>query len=319
MIRVAILDDYQNVALKLADWASLGADVEVVSFNRNLGNVEDAAQALADFDVISIMRERMPFGRPIIERLPKLKLVISTGPRNRSLDAAACRERGIVACFTRQGEKVPPTLEIAWTLLFGASRNVFREDRAMREGRWQEGLGMSLGGRTFGLLGLGNLGKGMARIAKAFGMDVIAWSQNLTPEKAEAGGARWVSKDDLFAQSDAISVHLILSDRTRGLVGAREFGLMKPTAVFVNTSRGPIVQEAALIDALRTNRIRAAGLDVYDVEPLPVDHPFRSMENVVLSPHLGYATDANFRAYFADTVESIQAWRNGAPVRVVQD
>ena len=319
MIRVCILDDYQNVATKLADWSALGPDFEVVSFNQNLGSVNEVAKALADFDVVSIMRERMPFRRELIERLPKLKLVISTGPRNRSLDSAACRERGVVACFTRQGEKVPPTLEIAWTLMLGASRNVFREDRAMRAGRWQDGLGMSLGGRTLGLLGLGNLGKGMARIAQGFGMEVIAWSQNLTPEKADAGGAKWVSKDELFSRSDAISVHLVLSDRTRGLVGAREFGLMKPTAIFVNTSRGPIVDEPALIDALRQKRIRAAGLDVYDIEPLPVDHPFRSMENVVLSPHLGYATEANFRAYFADTVESIIAWKNGAPVRVVQD
>ncbi len=319
MLRIAILDDYQNVAQSLADWSQVGPDAEVVSFNRNLATIDEAAKALADFDVISIMRERMPFGRAIIERLPKLKLVISTGPRNRSLDSTACRERGIVACFTRQGEKIPPTLEIATTLLLGASRNVFREDRAMREGRWQDGLGKALSGGTLGLLGLGNLGKGMARIGKAFGMDIVAWSQNLTPEKAAEGGATWVSKEDLFRRADAISVHLILSDRTRGLVGADDFARMKPSGIFVNTSRGPIVQESALIHALKSGQIRAAGLDVYDVEPLPVDHPFRSMDNVVLSPHLGYATETNFRAYFADTVESIAAWRNGAPVRVIQD
>lgn len=319
MLRIAICDDYQNIAKSLADWSSIGPDADIVSFSRNLGSVDEAAEALKDFDVISIMRERMSFGRALIERLPRLKLVISTGPRNRSLDAAACRERGIVACSTRQGEKVPPTLEIATTLLFGLSRNVFAEDRAVRAGRWQDGLGRSLSGGTLGLLGLGNLGRGMARIAKAFEMEVIAWSQNLTPEKAEAGGARWVSKEELFARSDAISVHLVLSERTRGLVGAEDFARMKPTAIFVNTSRGPIVDEAALINALRTGRIRGAGLDVYDMEPLPADHPFRTMENVVLSPHLGYATQANFRAYYADTVECIVAWRKGAPVRVVQD
>jgi D-3-phosphoglycerate dehydrogenase len=319
MIRVAILDDYQNVALKLADWSKLGPDVEVVSFTKNMASVDEAAAALADFDAVSIMRERMKFGRDLIERLPKLKLIVTTGGKNRSLDTAACRERGIICCGTGQGEKVPPTLEIAWALLLGAARNVFREDRAMRAGRWQDDLGMAIAGRTLGVLGLGNLGKGVARIGKAFGMDVIAWSQNLTPEKAAEGGATYVSKDELFSRADAISIHMVLSDRSRGLVGARELALMKPTAIIVNTSRGPIIDEAALISALREKRIRAAGLDVYDIEPLPADHPLRSMENVVLSPHLGYATEGNFRAYFDHTIEAIIAWRKGAPIRVIEE
>jgi D-3-phosphoglycerate dehydrogenase len=313
MTKMAVLDDYLGVVRDYADWASLAPGVEVTFFQRNLSSVDEAAQALRDFEILSLMRERMPLPRELIERLPNLKLVITTGGRNRSVDVAACNERGVVVCGTRSGDPAP-TIEIAWGLILAAARNLNREEALMRRGGWQEQLGFSLHGKTLGVLGLGNLGRRMVAVAKSFGMDVIAWSQNLTAERAQEAGARLVERQEFFRQSDVVTIHLVLSERTRDLVGAAEFALMKPSAILVNTSRGPIVNEAAMLEALRARRIHAAGLDVYDMEPLPPDHPLRAIDNAVLSPHLGYATQGNFRAYFADTIEAVNAWRSGAPV-----
>ena len=259
------------------------------------------------------MRERMPLPRALIEKLPNLKLVITTGGRNRSIDVAACKERGIVVCGTRSADPAP-TVDVAWWLILSAARNLHREERHMRAGGWQEKLGFSVAGLTLGLIGFGNLGQRVAKVGQAFGMKTIAWSQNLTEEKAAAGGARLVSKDELLSQADVMSIHLVLSDRSRDLIGAREFGLMKPKAILVNTSRGPIINEEAMIEALKTKRIHAVGLDVYNVEPLPPNHILRSFDNAVLSPHLGYATQVNFKTYYADTIEAIKAWRAGTPV-----
>jgi D-3-phosphoglycerate dehydrogenase len=286
--------------------------------NKHLPSVNEAAAALEAFDVLSLMRERMPLPRALIERLPNLKLVITTGGRNRSIDVEACKERGIVVCGTRSADPAP-TVEIAWGLILSAARNLSREDANMRRGGWQERIGFSLHGKTLGVVGLGHLGKRVAEVGKAFGMNVVAWSQNLTAELAAQAGVTRVDKDEVMSAADVITIHLVLSDRTRGLIGAREFGLMKPTAIVANTSRGPIIDEAALIEALQSRRILAACLDVYDVEPLPAGHPLRSLDNAVLSPHLGYATQGNFRTYFADTIEAIQEWRAGRAVpRVIE-
>ena len=313
MTRIAVLDDYLNVVKSQGDWASLGGDCQVSFFRQNLASVEDAARQLAPFEVLSLMRERMPLPRALIEKLPNLKLVITTGGRNRSIDVAACKERGIVVCGTRSADPAP-TVDVAWWLILSAARNLHREERHMRAGGWQEKLGFSVAGLTLGLIGFGNLGQRVAKVGQAFGMKTIAWSQNLTEEKAAAGGARLVSKDELLSQADVMSIHLVLSDRSRDLIGAREFGLMKPKAILVNTSRGPIINEEAMIEALKTKRIHAVGLDVYNVEPLPPNHILRSFDNAVLSPHLGYATQVNFKTYYADTIEAIKAWRAGTPV-----
>jgi len=317
-IKVAALDDYLDMVRDSADWSALGPDVELTVFKRNLASVDEAADALKDFDVLSLMRERMPLPRALIERLPKLKLVITTGGRNRSIDVEACKERGVVVCGTRSADPAP-TIEIAWGLILSAARNLSREDAYMRRGGWQERLGFSLHGKTLGVVGLGHLGKRMAEVGQAFGMNVVAWSQNLTAERAAEAGVRRVDKDELMAGADVITIHLVLSDRTRGLIGAREFGLMKPTAILCNTSRGPIIDETALVDSLKARRILAACLDVYNTEPLPADHVLRTLENAVLSPHLGYATQGNYRTYYADTIEAIQAWRAGTPVpRIIE-
>ncbi len=313
MTKVAVLDDYLGIVHEYGDWASLGPDVETTFFKTNLGAIDEAAAALAPFDVLSLMRERMALPKALIDRLPNLKLVITTGGRNRSIDVAACNARGIVVCGTRSADPAP-TIDIAWGLILSAARNLNREDALMRKGGWQERIGFTLHGKTLGLMGLGNLGKRMAVVGKAFGMEVIAWSQNLTAQAAAEVGVTRVDKDELMTRSDVVSIHLVLSERSRGLIGAREFGLMKPSAILVNTSRGPIVDEAAMLAALTSRRILAAGLDVFDIEPLPADHPLRGMDNAVLSPHLGYATQGNFKSYFADTIEAIGAWRAGAAV-----
>jgi D-3-phosphoglycerate dehydrogenase len=263
------------------------------------------------------MRERMPLPRALIERLPRVKLVVVTGARTRTIDLEAAAEHGMTVCHTHPGESQYATPELAWGLILSCARLIPEEHRHVREGRWQETIGLSLGGKTIGLLGLGKLGSRMAPVARAFGMDVVAWSQNLTEEKAASVEARRVDKDELFRIADVVSIHLVLSERTRGLVGAPEFGLMKPTAILVNTSRGPIVDEAAMIKALQSKQIRAAGLDVFDQEPLPVDHPLRTIPNAVLTPHLGYVTDGAYRAFFEDSVAGIVAWRAGEPIRVL--
>jgi phosphoglycerate dehydrogenase-like enzyme len=310
MIRVAILDDWQGAALGLADWASLGPGVEVVPFRAPLRG-EEAAAALAEFDAICLIRERMAVPRALIEALPRLKLIVVTGREHRTLDRAAAEARGIAVLHTPSGESLHATTELALGLLLACARNIAREDRAIREGRWQETIGTLLHGKTLGLVGLGRLGARMAALGQALGMRVIAWSPNLTAERAAGTGAAAVSRAALFAESDAVSVHLVLSEATRGLIGAEDLSRMKRGAILVNTARGPIVQEAALLAALRDGPLGAAGLDVFEEEPLPPSHPFCALPNVVLTPHLGYVTDAGYRIYFEGMVGCLRAWLGG--------
>ena len=314
--RCAILDDYQNVALKIADWSKVAGDLDIKVFNEHLGSQENVVKALQGFDIVCAMRERTAFPRAVIEKLPDLKLLITTG-------AAQCLDR----CRGRQGARRRglrhavggnPTSGIAIGLMLELTRRIGYENARMKAGvPWQTTIGLDLEGMTLGVLGLGKLGTRTAKIAQAFGMKVIAWSQNLTPEKCQEAGVDYVSKDDLFRQSDFVTIHVVLSQRTRGLVGAKELALMKPSAYIINTSRGPIIDEAALLAALREKKIAGAGLDVFDVEPLPVDHPLRKLDNVVLTPHLGYVAMQNYRAYFAGVVDDIRAFLDGKPVRVL--
>jgi phosphoglycerate dehydrogenase-like enzyme len=313
-MRLAILDDYQRLALEYADRRSLKG-VDVVVFNEPL---KDAAKQLAPFDIVCLMRERTPFPRALVEKLPNLKFVSLTGARSPSLDTQALKERGIPVSNTRSAGGGLSTVELTWGLIIAAARGLARGERNMRSGRWHEGLppGFSLAGKHLGLLGLGNIGARVAAIGKAFAMECVAWSANLTPDKAESAGARFVSKDELFEKSDVVTIHLVLSDRTRGLVGAADLARMKPGAVLVNTSRGPIVDEAALISWLKKDSNHAA-LDVYEREPLPADHPLRKMDNVTLSPHLGYVHEDNYRIFYGDAVENVAAWLAGKPIRVI--
>jgi phosphoglycerate dehydrogenase-like enzyme len=316
MVRAAILDDYQNVALTLADWSSIAKDVEVKVFNAPIGNDDAVIKALKGFAVVNMMRERTPFNRKVIEGLPDLKLLITTGARNNSIDLKACAERGVTVCGT--GTFGSPTTGIAIGLMLELTRRIGWENARLKAGApWQTTIGKDLEGLTLGVLGLGKLGQRVSAVAKALGMKTIAWSQNLTPEKAKEAGAEYVSKEDLFARADIVTIHLILSDRSRGLVGAKELGLMKKTAYLVNTSRGPIVDEKALMAALQNKTIGGAGLDVFDIEPLPLNSPFRKLDNVVITPHLGYVSEQNYRKYYPDVVEDIRAWLDGKPVRVV--
>ena len=315
MARVALLDDYQGVALRMADWKSLPAGTDVVAFPDHLADESALAARLADFDIVMAMRERTPFTRSLLERLPKLRVLITAGMRNASIDMKAAAERGVLVCGT---SGLPyPTAELAWGLILGLMRRIPAEDRATREGRWQVSLGLGLNGKTLGVLGLGTLGSRVARVGRAFEMTVLAWSQNLTAARAEEVGATLVAKDELLARSDIVSIHVVLGERTRGLVGARELGLMKRTAYLVNTSRGPIVDEAALVRALREGTIAGAGLDVFEPEPLPADHPFRSLPNIVVTPHLGYVTEETYRVFYGHALEDVQAFLRGAPVRVL--
>jgi len=320
-IRVAVLDDYQRRARDYADWEALGPDTEVVFFAEPIA-AEALVSTLADFDVLVLMRERTAFPRPVLANLPRLKLLITTGMRNASVDAGCLRERGVAYCGTggsgtAGGPGIPTTAEVAWALVLATTKRVTIEDRAIRAGHWQLGLPSGLAGATLGLAGLGHLGAAMVGPARAFGMEVIAWSQNLTQERAAAAGVRRVSKAGLLSGSDVLSVHLVLSDRTRGLFQAADLALMKPTAVLINTSRGPIVDQEALIAALRANTIAAAGLDVYDTEPLPPGHALTTLGNVVLLPHLGYVSEPNFRHMYGQVVENIAAFLAGAPVRTL--
>lgn len=315
-MRVAVLDDYQGVALGLADWASLGADVEVQSFADHLGDEADLAARLEPFEVVVAMRERTAFPRSLVERLPNLRLLVTTGARNAAFDMPALRERGITVCGT--GSAGSGTSELAWGLILALLRRIHEEDRATRQGQWETTLGIGLQGKTLGVIGLGNLGSRVAAVGKAFGMELLAWSQNLTAERAAACGATLVTQDELLTRSDIVSIHLVLSDRTRGLIGAQELALMKPSAYLVNTSRGPIVDEPALIEALRAGRIAGAGIDTFDIEPLPAGHAFLGMDNVVLTPHLGYVLRETYEVFYGDAVEDIRAFRAGAPVRVVE-
>ena len=317
---VAILDDYVGLALDLADWSSVQAQAEITVFDRHLSEAE-AADALRPFDVVCTMRERMALPRTLIERLPNLKLITIVGKRLPNLDMTAATERGVLVAHSnfanpRFSAVRDATPEFAWGLMIATVRNLAEEHRRMRDGGWQTTTGMTLSGKTLGLLGLGRIGKRMAGYANVFGMEVIAWSQNLTHEAAAAAGARRVEKATLFEESDVVSVHLVLSERTRGLVAEPELALMKPHAYLINTSRGPIIDEAALISALRARRIAGAGLDVYDIEPLPPDHPLRLLPNVTLSPHLGYVTREMLTAFYSETVEAVVAWLNGTPIRI---
>ena len=314
MINIAILDDYQNVATSRGDWDSI-PDARVQSFQDHIADEDALVQRLSPFEVVVAMRERTPFPRSLVERLPNLKLLVTTGARNASFDMTAIKERNITVCGTRGSPT--STAELAWGLIIGLTRHIADEDRNIREGRWQTTIGPSLVGKKLACLGLGNLGSQVARVGKAFGMDVIAWSQNLTQERCDEIGARLVTKDELFQQADILTVHLVLSDRSRGLVGERELAMMKPTAYVINTSRGPIIDEDALIRAVQEDRIAGAGVDVYSVEPLPADHPYRSLKNTLLTTHIGYVTSDGYDFMYGDAVEDIKAFLAGAPVRAV--
>jgi D-3-phosphoglycerate dehydrogenase len=314
-MRVAILDDYQRLARIVADWSAVEARAEVVTFDRHLSE-DEAAAALQDFDVICLMRERTPVPASLIERLPRLKFIAFTGRRNASLDLTAAARKGIVASNTVQrGNGTYATAELAWGLILALARHIPQEVAAMRRGGWQSTLGRALPGRTLGVVGLGRLGSRMVPVAKAFGMEVVAWSHNLTADVATAAGARLVAKDELFRTSDFITLHLVLSQRTRGIVGAPELALMRPDACIVNTSRGPLIDKTALVDALRSGRIAGAALDTFDEEPLPDDDPLRKLDNALLTPHLGYTVEEVLRSFYEDTVENVLAFLDGKPIR----
>jgi len=305
-MKVAILDDYQNVALRLADWSTVRRHAEITVFDDHVSGATAVIERLRPFDVVCVMRERTPLTAEILQQLPKLRLIASTGPRNAAIDTRAAAERGIAVTAT--GYDSTPTIEFAWSLIMASMRGIDREAASLRAGGWQTGIGVNLRGKNLGVIGLGNIGREVARIALAFGMTVIAWSQNLTEEKASAAGATLVDKQALFREADVATVHLILSGRTRGLIGAPEFALMKPTARFVNTSRGPIVDEAALVAALQARKIAGAAVDVFDVEPLPPDHPFRKLENILATPHIGYVTEDMYRTFYGDAAANIATW-----------
>lgn len=314
-VKVAVLDDYQNVALASADWSPLEGRASVSIFNDYIGDTEELVRTLLPFDVIVAMRERTPFPASLLRQLPNLRLLITTGPANASIDVPEATARGVVVSGT--GGLLHPTSELAWGLILAVIRRIPQEDRAIREGRWQEGIGPELAGRTLGILGLGRLGQRVARVGHAFDMNVEAWSENLTKEAAAEHDVALVGKDELFSTSDIVTIHLVLSERTRGLVTARELALMRNTAYLVNTSRGPIVDEDALVAALASNAIAGAGLDVFDREPLPADHPLRSLPNTVLTPHIGYVATDIYKIFFEDVVQDVTAWLDGAPVRVI--
>lgn len=315
--RCAILDDYQNVALKLADWSALGSDVEIKVFNKPFADQKAAVKALQGFSIICMMRERTPFLKPTLEQLPDLKLLLTSGMRNASIDLEYAAQRSVTVCGTEAAGQ--PTAELAVGIMLELARKIGYENARMKQGvPWQSTLGIELAGKTLGLLGFGKLGSKVGAIGRAIGMKLIAWSQNLNAEKAKEGGATLVSKEDLFRQSDFLSIHLQLSARTRGLVTAADLALMKPTAFLINTSRGPIVEEPALLSALGQRKFAGAGLDTFDVEPLPVSHPFRKLDNVVLTPHLGYVSQEGYTVYYRQMVEDIQAWMAGSPKRVLK-
>ncbi len=314
-MRIAILDDYFDAARRLADWGQLSGRADIQVFTEHLGGEENAAKRLADFEIIVGMRERTPFPADLIRRLPKLRLLITTGMRNHSFDLDAARSQGVTVCGT--GGVGSPTSELAVGLMIALMRDIPGQFDSMRRGGWQTRLGYSLAGKTLGLLGLGKVGGAVAAVGHAFQMKVIAWSQNLTEERAAECHARRVEKDELFRQSDVLSIHLILSGRTQGIVGAWELSLMKPTAYLINTSRGAIVDEAALHKLLQGKKIAGAAMDVYGIEPLPADHPIRRLDNVLLTPHLGYVSAENLAKMYQDAVEDIVAFLDGQPVRVL--
>jgi phosphoglycerate dehydrogenase-like enzyme len=306
MYAVAILDDYQGVALTSADWSPLDGLATVTVFRDHLDDEDALVRRLADFEVVCVMRERTPMTRSLLERLPKLRLIASTAGRNASIDLAAAAECGIEVRHT--GYSPHGAMELTWALMLAALRAIPEETRSIREGGWQVRVGSDLEGKTIGIVGIGKIGSKIARVAKAFEMDVVAWSTNLTEERAREAGARLVSKDKLFECADVVTVHLVLGERSRGIVGASELARMKPSAWLVNTSRGPLVDETALIEALRSGRIAGAALDVFDREPLPSDHPFRTLPNVVATGHVGFVTHATYEIFYGDTVRNVRAW-----------
>ncbi|WP_425990174.1 D-2-hydroxyacid dehydrogenase family protein [Afipia sp. DC4300-2b1] len=315
-LRCAILDDYQNVALKFADWSSLKDRIDITVFDKPFASQDEAVRALQDFEIVCAMRERTPFPREVLTALPKLKLLLTSGMRNASFDLEAAKERGVTVCGT--GGVGNATASLAIGLMLELTRKIGFENARMHDGElWQTTMGQDVEGMTLGVVGLGKLGTKVAAIAKALGMNVIAWSQNLTPEACAAAGVSYATKDELFATADIVTIHTILSKRTRGLITRDDLAQMKPTSYLVNTARGPIVDEAALLDTLQRRKIAGAGLDTFSQEPLPLDHLLRKLDNVVLTPHLGYVTENNYRRYYGDMVEDIAAWLSGAPVRVM--
>lgn len=315
MLRVALVDDYQDVALASADWRRLDGKASVEAFHDHLGDEAALAERLQPFEVVMALRERTPFRRSLLERLPKLRLLCTAGMRNAAIDMDAAKERGVLVCGTGGGSR--STMELTWGLILALVRQIPREDRSVRAGGWQETVGIGLDGKTLGIVGLGNIGSQVAEVGRTFHMRLIAWSQNLTDERAAACGAERVRKEELLSQSDIVTVHLVLSPRTAGLLGERELALLRPSAYLVNTSRGPIVDETALIAALQRHAFAGAGLDVFDREPLPPDHPLRTLPNVVLTPHLGYVTAETYRLFYGQTLENIEAFIAGAPQRVL--
>jgi phosphoglycerate dehydrogenase-like enzyme len=316
-VAVAILDDYQNVALQMADWSRLEGKAKITVFNDHVAEADALVERLKPFDVLCVMRERTRLPGAVIERLPNLKLIASTAPINAAIDVAAATAHGIFVAGT--GYTSSSTIELTWALILALARDIPSEASAVRHGKWQVSVGEDLGGATLGVLGLGRIGSAVAKIGRAFNMEVIAWSQNLTRERAEAEGARLVSKEELFRQADFLTIHLILSRRTRGLVGASELALMKPSSRLINTSRGEVTDEAALIAALNERRIAGAALDVFSVEPLPESHPFRLLDNVIATPHIGYVSRRQYETFYGDTVENILAWLDGKPIRPTPD
>jgi len=316
-LQCAVIDDYQDAARRFADWSRLDDQVELTVFTDHLDDGDTVADRLAPFDVVVVMRERTPFPASLLARLPRLRLLIPSGMRNAAIDLAAARAQGVTVCGTTSSSQ--PPAELTWALILGLTRHLIPETTAVRDrGPWQHTVGGDLHGATLGVVGLGRIGTQVARIGAAFGMDVLAWSPHLTQERAEAAGARLAgSKKALLAAADIVSLHLVLSDRTRGLLGAQDLALMKPTAYLINTSRAGLVDQDALLDALVSNRIAGAGLDVFDTEPLPANDPFRDLPTVLATPHLGYVTARNYRAYFTQTVENIQAFLDGTPIRTL--
>jgi phosphoglycerate dehydrogenase-like enzyme len=304
--QIAVLDDYQNAALESADWSVLRDRADITVFQDHLADPDAVIERLLPFDVVCVMRERTPLPRNVIERLPNLKLIASTGSVNASIDVAVAGDRGIAVVHT--GYRSDPTVEFTWALILACARHIVTESNSLRSGGWQQTVGVDLRGKTLGVLGLGNVGSEVARIGSAFGMKLIAWSQNMTAETAKATGAILVSKDQLFERADILTIHLVLSSRTRGLVGAAELGKMKPAAWLINASRGPIVEEQALITALQNKRLAGAAIDVFDIEPLPPSHPFRTLDNVLATPHIGYVSQGLYKTFYEDTVSNIRKW-----------
>jgi len=314
-LQIAVIDDWQNVARGVVDWSTLAAVGQVHFLHDYPADTTTMVERLKGFDVICVMRERSTFDKPLLQGLPNLKLLVTGGMRNAAIDLPAAKALGIQVCGTDSYKHAAP--ELTWALIMASTRNLLAEANSLRAGHWQEGLGGDLHGQTLGILGLGSIGQKVAQFAQVFGMRVIAWSENLTPQRAAESGVTWVSKRELFEQADILTIHLVLSERSRGLVDAEALGWMKPTARLVNTARGPIVDEAALLQALSNGRLAGAALDVYAEEPLPVDHPLRHLPNVLATPHVGYVSEQNYRQFYQQMIEDIQAWAEGTPIRVL--